>query len=254
MDLQRTLGCAEQYALTKTACLSVEPALENYKGDLYGGIHTPSECTADCLKVCQEIARLLLAQGVCIKENTEAQKMMIENGKAIAVQTPQALISADFFVLALGSTSYNFAKSFGLNLPLYPLKGYSITLDVNEQLDAVPLVSVTDALRKVVFARIGTRLRVAGMVEMSGWNTSVSQARIDSLVATARDVFPLAGEYLQAQSWAGLRPATPAGIPLIGTHPAAPSNILLNTGHGALGFTLAFGSAHRISQHLIQSL
>jgi D-amino-acid dehydrogenase len=148
-------------------------------------------------------------------------------------------------VVALGSASSRLARSLGLYLPVYPLKGYSITLPASDT--AAPRVNVTDAARKVVFARIGQRLRVAGMAELAGDDLSIPSARIGSLVAAAQAVFPGCADFSRYEPWAGLRPATPDGVPVIGAHARGPANLLFNTGHGALGFTLAFGSARRVA-------
>ncbi|RYF70336.1 MAG: FAD-dependent oxidoreductase, partial [Comamonadaceae bacterium] len=134
--------------------------------------------------------------------------------------------------------------------PIYPLKGYSITLDIAEASGAAPRVSVTDAARKVVFARIGQRLRVAGMAELVGHNHSIPPARIQSLCQATRTLFPGCGDFAKLRPWTGMRPATPTGVPMVGHHPQAPENLLLNTGHGALGFTLAFGTAAQVAELL----
>jgi D-amino-acid dehydrogenase len=176
-----------------------------------------------------------------------AQGLVVRSGHVAAVQTTQGLIEADAFVVAFGAASAELARSVGLYLPVYPLKGYSLTLPARQEPTAAPVVSVTDAARKVVFARIGQRLRVAGMAELVGPDLSIPSARIDSLVSAARDVFPESADFSQCQPWAGLRPATPTGLPIIGQHANGPANLLFNTGHGALGFTLAFGSALRMA-------
>jgi D-amino-acid dehydrogenase len=111
-----------------------------------------------------------------------------------------------------------------------------------------PTVSVTDSARKVVFARIGSRLRVAGMAELSGYDMAIDPAQIVSLKASTQTVFPDCSRFDELNPWAGMRPATPTGLPVIGRHAKGPDNLLFNTGHGALGFTLAFGSAQRISR------
>ena len=140
------------------------------------------------------------------------------------------------------------ARDLGVHLPVYPLKGYSITVDVAPEEHAAPSVSVTDSARKVVFARIGSRLRVAGMAELSGYDTAIDPAQIASLQASTQTVFPACSRFDELNPWAGMRPATPTGLPVIGRHAKGPDNLLFNTGHGALGFTLAFGSAQRIAR------
>ncbi len=255
MSLQRALGSVQQ-ALSPAECVGVEPALAHYAAHnaarFAGAIYTAGECAADCYKVCLELQRLLQARGVRFVFDTAVTRLVAERQRMVAAETPHGLLEADAFVLALGSASHRLARPLGLDVPVYPLKGYSITVAASPVAGQAPRVNVTDAARKVVFARIGQRLRVAGMAELVGDSTTIPAARIDSLVATARDVFPLAAGYGEVQPWAGLRPATPTGAPVMGALPGAPRNLLFNTGHGALGFTLAFGSAQRIAAQLRQ--
>lgn len=246
MALQRALG-SEQTAVTAQECAAIEPALAHYQARIAGAIHTPGECAADCYKVCQELLRLLQARGVRFLFNTEATRMVLHGGRAVAALTAAGPLEADAFVVALGTASHLLGRTLGLHLPVYPLKGYSITLPINTRAGAAPHVNVTNAARKVVFARVGQRLRVAGMVELVGDNTQIAATRIAALTAAARELFPDGGDFSASEPWAGLRPATPTGRPILGRLPGAPANLLFNTGHGALGFTLAFGSAQQIA-------
>jgi D-amino-acid dehydrogenase len=135
-----------------------------------------------------------------------------------------------------------------VHLPVYPLKGYSITVDVAPEADAAPTVSVTDSARKVVFARIGSRLRVAGMAELSGYDSAVDPAQIASLKASAQTVFPASSAFDSLSPWAGMRPATPTGLPVIGTHAKGPGQPAVQHRPWRAGIHLAFGSAQRISR------
>lgn len=247
LDLQASLGGAEQHAVSAAECVAIEPALDHYRSRIAGAIYTPSECAADCFKVCQELLRLLRARGARTMIATEVFGLVVHRGAVAAVQTAAGAIDADAVVVAFGAASSRLARTLGLYLPVYPLKGYSITLPVDAATGAAPKVNVTDAARKVVFARIGDRLRVAGMAELVGNDMSIPAARIGSLLAAAGSVFPGSADFSRCEKWAGLRPATPDGIPLTGRHAKGPANLLFNTGHGALGFTLAFGSALRIA-------
>lgn len=251
LDLQRRLGGQPQEALSPAQCVAVEPALADYGPRIAGGIHTPSECAADCLKLCQGLHERLAADGVRFELGRSVLGWVRDGGRVAAVRTDAGDIAADAFVLAAGTASARLGRLLGLDVPVYPLKGYSITLPVGTAPDAAPRVSVTDVARKVVFARLGERLRVAGMVELVGENRDIAPERIASLQATTHDVFPHIKGVADAQPWSGLRPATPTGLPLVGRVPGAPANLLLNTGHGALGFTLAMGSAEHIAQALI---
>lgn len=250
LELQRAMG-SEQRIVSPDECVAIEPALAGYRDRMAGAVYTPSECAADCLKVCAELMRVLSARGVRFLLGTEARDFVRSGGRVAAVRTAQAgEVEADAFVMALGSASHRLGRALGTYLPVYPLKGYSITVDVDPAPGAAPRVNVTDSARKVVFARIGSRLRVAGMAELVGHDASIPATRIETLAAATRALFPHASRLEQLHPWTGMRPATPRGLPIIGRLPRAPSNMLFNTGHGALGFTLAFGSAQQIAQTL----
>ncbi len=249
MALQRTLGSV-QHALTAAESVAVEPALAGYAPRFAGAIHTPSECAADCLQVCHALHRLLQARGVRFLFDTPVTRLLASGQRVVAAETPQGAVEADAFVVALGTASHPLARTLGLRVPVYPIKGYSLTVDVDGVPGGAPQVNVTDAARKVVFARLGNRLRVAGMAELVGHDLGVPDSRVASLLDSARAVFPDASRYTELRPWAGLRPATPTGIPVTGLLPGSPDNLLFNTGHGALGFTLAFGSAARIAAQL----
>ncbi|KRB98081.1 amino acid dehydrogenase [Hydrogenophaga sp. Root209] len=250
MVLQRSLGSI-QHALSPADAVAVEPALAGYASRFSGAIHTPGECAADCFKVCQELQRLLQARGVRFVFDTPVTRLVRKGDHVCSAETPHGPLEADAFVVALGSASPRLARPLGLDVPVYPLKGYSITLPACA---AAPRVNVTDVSRKVVFARLGERLRVAGMAELVGHDRSIDPARIQSLLASVRDVFPQLEAHGELNPWAGLRPATPTGLPVLGRLRGSPSNLFFNTGHGALGFTLAFGSAERVARELAASL
>lgn len=249
LELQRAMG-SEQRLVTPEECVAIEPALAGYRAQMAGAIHTPSECAADCLKVCIELERALRARGVRFLLDCEVRGFDVRAGRVAAVQTGAGDMEADAFVMALGAASHRLGHQLGAYLPVYPLKGYSITVDVDPVPGAAPRVSVTDSARKVVFARVGSRLRVAGMAELVGHDASIPATRIETLAEATRAVFPQTGSLEELHPWTGMRPATPTGVPIIGRLASAPANMLFNTGHGALGFTLAFGSALRIEQAL----
>jgi D-amino-acid dehydrogenase len=177
--------------------------------------------------------------------------LQTEAGRLTGARTSAGLLEATHFVLALGAGSVALARSVGLRLPVYPIKGYSITLDLAEKKASAPKVSVTDIARKVVFARIGSRLRVAGMAELVGHDRSVSAAAIHSLQRSTATLFPALADCTSTLPWAGLRPATPTGLPIVGAQAGGPANLLVNAGHGALGLTLAFGTAQRVASALL---
>lgn len=246
LELQREYG-SSQRILTPDDCVAVEPALKSYLTGLAGAVHTPSENTADCLKVCQVMTKALTARGVDFLFSTCADSFEIRANKVHSLRIRGGAITADCYVLAAGSGSHGIARQIGVRLPVYPLKGYSLTLDVAGLEAGAPLVSVTDNTLKVVFARLGRRIRVAGMAEIVGYDSSIPSGRIEALRDATRKVFPDIENAPELERWTGMRPATPTGRPIVGRLALAPSNLLFNTGHGALGFTLAFGTAKRLA-------
>jgi D-amino-acid dehydrogenase len=243
--LQRQLGSIQE-AVSADRCVEIEPALAKYHGQIAGAIYTPGECAADCQKTCDALLTILQRDGVRFLLDTSIDQLVVRGNTVVAVATSQGPVEADHYVLALGAQSSLMARALGVRLPIYPLKGYSITVELDQAASRAPSVSVTDSARKVVFARIGSRLRVAGMAELSGYSTTVPPAQIASLKASTQALFPGCSSFAELSPWAGMRPATPTGLPVIGRHASGPDNLLFNTGHGALGFTLAFGSASRI--------
>ena len=247
IDLQRDLGSAPQRLVSREEVVAIEPALAGYHRQIAGAVYTPSECAADCLKVCRALEQLLRSRGVVFALGADIEGFDLKQGRVHAVQTTGGPVQGDAFVMALGSASARFGRQLGAYLPVYPLKGYSITLDVDRSPGAAPTVSVTDSARKTVFARIGSRLRVAGMAEIVGHDSDIPAGRIDTLVAATKALFPHCSDFVELAPWTGMRPATPTGVPIIGRSAGAPDNMLFNTGHGALGFTLAFGSAAELA-------
>ncbi len=248
VEFQRSLG-AEQEALDREACIAREPSL-GVKGSalgrrLAGGIFTPSEEVGDCYRFCVALAAELERRGVAFRLGTRIEVLEREGSRVRLARTSRGDIEADVFVLAAGTASVALARPLGLRLPLYPLKGYSLTLDVA---GPAPAVSVTDFKRKVVYAPLaapeGPQLRVAGMADIAGWSDTPDPVRVKQLVAEARAAFPRAADYdaplARMRPWCGLRPATPKGTPVIGPTPLA--NLHVNLGQGALGWTLALAS------------
>lgn len=249
VDLQKTMGSVQR-AVSAQEIVGIEPALTQYVDKVTGGIYTPSECAADCFKVCVGLETALRARGVTFLLETQVQSLVQQQGQLRAAATTVGNVEGDAFILAMASGSVPLAKTLGLHLPVYPLKGYSVTVQASSAADAAPMVSVTDAARKIVFARLGERLRIAGMAELVGHDMSIPEPRILELLRAGRAVFPKASDYLPMDRWSGLRPATPTGLPILGALPGGPGNLLMNTGHGALGFTLAFGTARILRESL----
>lgn len=244
--LQAGMGSAPQRIVDAAEVARIEPALRDYAAKVVGAVYTPSESVVDCRKLCEGLAALLIQRGATICWNTEVMGWDVSGQQVQALKTTQGLVQAEHFVVAGGWESAALVQSLGVRLPVYPLKGYSITLDAAHSPSAIPTVSVTDTSRKVVFARIGDRLRAAGMVELVGGNTEMDARRIDSLQQSTRAVLPGFKHPAEIHAWTGMRPATPKGLPITGRSHQGPRNLWLQTGHGALGLTLSFGSAQRL--------
>ncbi len=246
MDYLAAAG-SEQRALDAAACVALEPALERARPLLAGGIHTPSEEAGDCHRFGVALARVLQERyRVAIHYDTPVEGIRTEGRRAVAARTPKGDIEAEAFVVALGMGSVPLLGALGVRLPVYPLTGYSLTIPGAP--GRAPHVSVTDLHRKIVYAPLGDRLRIAGMVEIAGMNVSQRAGRLALLSRQAQEIFPDAGDYAAAQTWCGHRPATPDSKPLLGATPY--DKLWLNTGHGALGFTLACGSARAMADTL----
>lgn len=245
LDYQRRLGC-EQHALDAGECVDLEPALETMRERIVGGIHTPSEDAGDCYRFCVELEVRMRAGSppVAFLLNTEIRRVLHWRDRVIGVETSAGVLEADRYVLSLGSQSPDLVRPLGLRLPIYPLKGYSLSLPVADAA-AAPRISITDYKRKIVYARLGEELRVAGMADLAGYRAEIDPGRIATLLSQVRESFPRASDFSRIKPWCGLRPATPAGTPLLG--PTRYPELLLNTGHGALGFTLAMGCGRVIA-------
>jgi D-amino-acid dehydrogenase len=247
LDFQRALGC-EQEALDADACIALEPALAGLRGPLAGGIYTPSEDSGDCYRFCTGLEAILRTRGVAFMLDTSIDRLSLARDGRVVAHHGATTIDAEQIVVATGAAARQLLKPLGIRVPLYPLKGYSVTYPLRP--DAVaPTLSVTDFARKVVYARLGDRLRVAGMADIEGYSAEIDGTRIAALHRETAALFPdAAASAKEAREWAGLRPATPRGTPVVG--PTRYKNVWLNIGHGALGFTLATGSAALLTDWL----
>ncbi|MGQ7958383.1 D-amino acid dehydrogenase [Pseudomonas sp. SP16.1] len=237
---------AGQRLLDTAQCLTLEPALAGMGGQLAGGIYSADDEVADCLRFCQVLEQRLQASGRYRRlGGSPVTGFELANGRIRALRLGQKCLAADAFVLAAGNRSAGLARSLGLHLPIYPLKGYSLTLPLAQ--DAIaPEVSVTDFDHKVVYARLDRQFRVAAMVDIGARDAQPSARRLSALRRLGERTFPHAGDYRQAEAWAGLRPCTPQGTPLLGA--TTLGNLWLNSGHGSLGFTLACASGQILSE------
>jgi D-amino-acid dehydrogenase len=246
LDFQRSLGC-DQQALSADACIELEPTLAHLRPLLAGGIHTASEDTADCRRFCTGLAALLRARGVRFAMGTSIDEFRLDSSGRVEAWSEGAPLMADHVVVASGAAASHLLKPVDIRVPVYPLKGYSLTFDLQADM-AAPRISITDFSRKVVYARLGERLRVAGIADIDGYSRAPDPGRLAMLRAEAAALYPEVVRTCPASEWSGLRPATPRGTPIIG--PTRYRNLWLNVGHGALGFTLATGSAALLTQWL----
>jgi len=248
MRYQATLGC-EQRALDVDECLALEPALADISARVVGGIFTPTEDAGDCLKLCAELRRTLeeRREPVRFHFNTEVRRLHTRQGRVVALDTPGGPIRADGYVIANGVGAQRLARQAGMNPLIYPLKGYSLTYRLTARSRA-PLTSLSDVHNKVVYARLGDRLRVAGMMDIGDRSAAIDARRIASLKSQVARYLPRLEAAGEPQAWAGLRPARPDSKPVIGATPYR--NLWINAGHGALGFTLAAGSAGLLADRI----
>jgi D-amino-acid dehydrogenase len=225
--------------LDRTACIAHEPALAAVSGKFVGGLKLPGDETGDARLFTQRLADLARAAGVTFRMNTSIKKLLVEGDRITGVDTSDGVITADSYVMALGSYSPKLLAPAGINLSVYPVKGYSITVPVTDDA-AAPVSTVMDETFKVAITRLGDRIRVGGTAELGGWSLKLREVRRGTLVHSLTDLFPNGGDVSQASFWTGLRPMTPDGTPVIG--PTKLKNLWLNTGHGTLGWTMACGS------------
>lgn len=245
MLAQAALG-SEQHAVSAAECLAMEPALSTLAPRLVGGIHTPGEDAGDCHLFCLGLEKLLRGSNfdVSFHFSTPVTQLLTAGGRVVGAATPLGVHEADAFVLSAGNGARALAGPLGVDIPIQPLKGYSLTVPITGQ---APAISITDAAAKVVYARLGRELRVAGMADVVGADTRFDNRRLDTLLRQARAAFPDAADWTTLRPWTGLRPATPTGLPMLGPTRAWP-NLHLNLGQGSLGFTLAMGSAAVVAE------
>lgn len=243
----RVKGSSAEQALSHDECVALEPALADTEASLAGGIFTPGEAVADCHAFCTRLHERLAAHpGFRGRLGAEVQGFVRSSiGRISAVRTAQGEVAGDAIILAAGLQSRALAAGLGIALPLYPLKGYSLTAPING-VHRPPEVSVTDFEKKILYARIGQDLRVAAMVDLVGDDDRLDAGRLASLQRSVRATFPNAADYDRATPWAGLRPATPSGAPIVGA--SGLPGLWLNVGHGALGFTFSFATANIVAE------
>ena len=233
--------------LEPSGCEQYEPALARVRGKFVGGLLLPNDETGDCFKFTQALAGMAKALGVKFEHEVRIERLMTEGDRVTGVMTSKGELTADQFVLALGSYSPLMLKQIGIRIPVYPVKGYSITVPITDASGA-PESTVMDESFKVAITRLGDRIRVGGTAELSGYDLRLHQARRDTLEHSVTSLFPDGGDVSKASFWCGLRPMTPDGTPVVGPTPYR--NLFLNTGHGTLGWTMACGSGRVLADLL----
>jgi D-amino-acid dehydrogenase len=244
-EAMRALGIDRQVK-SAPECLELEPALRDSRHRVAGGVYAPDDESGDACRFTQELARLAEARGVRFRMRSAVRAIEAAGTEVNSVKLDEESVKADAYVVAMGSYSPLVLNPIGVRIPVYPLKGYSVTLTLGpEHQEAAPTVSLTDEAHKIVISRLGNRLRAAGTAELAGYDTTVNAVRCAAIARRLAELFPVLGGITAYETWSGLRPATPSNVPIIGRTRLA--NLFLNTGHGTLGWTLACGSAKALA-------
>jgi D-amino-acid dehydrogenase len=225
--------------LDREGCIRAEPALALVQDKVAGGLRLPGDETGDCFKFTQTLAAAGRQRGIEFRYGTTIVRIALAGDRVSGIVTDDGTVSGDAYLVALGSYSPLLLKPIGIRVPVYPVKGYSLTLAITNPAGA-PESSVVDETYKVAITRLGERVRVGGMAELAGYDLELRQAPRRTLEHVVRDLFPTAGDLADASFWCGLRPMTPDGPPVLG--PTRYRDLWLNTGHGTLGWTMACGS------------
>lgn len=230
--------------VTADECYEIEPALRQSTAPIVGGSYTPDDESGDARKFTELLTKHCIDRGATFKFNTRIIGITHDQGKIASVQTDQGEITADAYLVCLGSYSPLLLKTIGINLPVYPCKGYSISIDTTGY-NGAPQTALIDDSVKMVYSRLGTHLRVAGTAELDGYNLRMSPRRKQLIVDKALELFPNSGDRDSIEFWSGLRPVTPDSAPILGG--TKYGNLFVNTGHGTLGWTMSCGSAKAIA-------
>ncbi len=245
----RALGC-DRRVISADEAVALEPALRHIRPQLAGATYTAEDESGDANRFARELVARCRADGVQFLMSHTVTALREAGGQIDHVEATDAegrfqRVRGDAYVLAMGSLSPLVAAPLGIRLPIYPAKGYSVTMPVKDA-SMAHQVSLTDDEYKLVFSRLGDRLRIAGTAELNGYDRDLNRVRCEAIVRRTEELFPGAGDTTQAQFWTGLRPATPSNVPIIGRSKIG--NLYLNTGHGTLGWTHACGSGKSIAR------
>lgn len=231
--------------LDRDACIGAEPALAEVAGKFVGGLRLTADRTGDCRMFTIALTEKCIEMGVNFQYGQPVKRIILEGGKITGVETEfGGRISADAYVCALGSYAVNVLNPLGIKLPIYPVKGYSVTLPVTNDAFA-PQSTIMDETHKVAITRLGDRIRVAGQAEIAGYSDRLGPHATDTVKYVINDLFPKGGDLSKAEGWTGLRPMTPDGTPVLGE--TQYDNLFVNTGHGTLGWTMACGSGRAVA-------
>ena len=230
--------------LDRDGCVAAEPALALVKDKIVGGLQLPGDETGDCFRFTNALAEMAAGLGVAFRYGVRIQVLESDGRRVTGVRTDAGTLTADAYVVALGSYSPMLVKPLGLDLPVYPVKGYSLTLPIVDAAGA-PESTVMDETYKIAVTRLGDRIRVGGTAELTGYDLTLRPGRRGPLDHVVSDLFPTGGDLAKAEFWTGLRPNTPDGTPIVGSTPVR--NLFLNTGHGTLGWTMAAGSGRVVA-------
>jgi len=245
----RALGC-DRRVISADDAVKLEPALRHIRPQLAGATYTAEDESGDANRFARELVKRCEADGVQFLLSHTVTALREAGGKIDHIEATDSegrfqRLRADAYVLAMGSLSPLYAQPLGISLPIYPAKGYSVTMPVKDA-SMAHQVSLTDDEYKLVFSRLGDRLRIAGTAELNGYDRDLNRVRCEAIVKRVEELFPGAGDTEQAQFWTGLRPATPSNVPIIGRSKLP--NLYLNTGHGTLGWTHSCGSGKSIAR------
>ena len=233
--------------LDRAGFIRVEPALARTQHKFVGALRLPNDETGDCHLFTQRLAALAEGLGVRFRYGVKIAAIARDGDRIGGVLTDAGRVEADHYLCALGSDTPLLLRPLGIALPVYPVKGYSITVPVTDAAGA-PESTVMDETHKVAVTRLGDRIRAGGTAELAGYDLALRAARKETLVHVVRDLFPGGGDLARAEFWCGLRPMTPDGPPVIG--PTRYPNLALATGHGTLGWTMAAGTGRVIADLL----
>ena len=246
IPMKREAG-VEQHRLSREACIALDPALAAYGQDFAGGVYAQGDEAGDAGRFCRALMDVCENElGVRTHTGVQVRRIVRDNGSISGLDTSEGQMGADHYVLAAGPDAEALGRTAGLHLPIYPIKGFSITLPARQ---GAPAVNITDAANKMVFCRLGERFRVAGFAEFARGDKRVVEARIKKLTEIARQLLPDAADYdAEPHGWAGERPMTPDGLPLVG--PTRIDRLSLSVGHGMFGWTFSCGAGKRLAERI----